>query len=146
MTWLTVRPSTKDVTRPFESLFEDFFNLPALRRWDVSDSFLPKVDIRETEEEVELTFEIPGMKRDDIKVTLNGDQLTISGERKLDREDKDSGYVRREISTGSFSRSFTLPDYVNRDKISADYKDGLLTVGLAKLEEVKPKEIEVKVK
>jgi len=103
------------------------------------------VMIRETNDNVQLTFELPGMKKDDIKVAVRDGVLTVSGSREFKSESKDDDYVRCEICSGSFSRSFTLPESVNSEKISADYKNGLLEIKLDKLEEVKPKEIEVKV-
>ena len=85
------------------------------------------------------------MDKKDIKVTLVDGVLTVSGKRESAQKTEDDHYHRHEISTGEFSRSFTLPDTVNADRITADYKSGLLEVTLAKLEEVKPKEIEVQV-
>jgi len=78
-------------------------------------------------------------------VTMHDGLLTVSGRREFKQESKDDSCVRREIHSGEFSRSFTLPDTVDADKIQADYRNGLLEIKLAKLEEVKPKEIEVKV-
>lgn len=128
-----------------DRMFEDFFGSPA--RWQADDAaFSPRTDIQENENEISLTFEIPGMDKGDIKVSVVDGVLSVSGERKFKKEEKDANYLRSEIRTGSFSRSFTLPDTVDADQISADYKDGLLLVKLAKKEEVKPKEIEVQVK
>lgn len=142
MTNICVRPTRQwNVDR----LFEDFFGSPA--RWAVDNAdFSPRTDIQESENEISLTFELPGMDKGDIKVSVVDGVLSVSGERKFKKEEKDANYLRSEIRTGSFSRSFTLPDTVDADKISADYKDGLLLVTMAKREEVKPKEIEVKVK
>ncbi|UCC43136.1 MAG: Hsp20/alpha crystallin family protein [Candidatus Zixiibacteriota bacterium] len=145
MTYLTVRPSSRNIARTFDSFFNDFFRPISSRRFSNGSGFSPRVDIVDGKDDVRLTFELPGMKKDDIKVSLNDDVLTVSGERVFKQEKDEDSYVSREIHSGSFSRSFTLPDYVNRDKIKADYKNGLLELTLAKLEEVKPKEIEVKV-
>lgn len=142
MTNICVRPTRN---WNMDSFFEDFFGSP--KRWETDGvSFSPRADIQENEDEISLTFEIPGMDKGDIKVSVVDNVLTVAGERKFKKEDKDGSYLRSEIRTGSFSRSFTLPDTVDADKISADYKDGLLLVKLAKREEVKPKEIEVKIK
>ncbi|MCP4685528.1 MAG: Hsp20/alpha crystallin family protein [bacterium] len=141
MTNLCVRP-----TRHWnmDRMFEDFFGTPA--RWEAGHSdFAPRTNIEENDNEIGLTFELPGMDKGDIKVSVVDGVLSISGERKFKKEDTDANSLRSEIRTGSFSRSFTLPDTVDSEKISADYKDGLLLVRMAKLEEVKPKEIEVKV-
>jgi len=142
MTNLIVRP-----TRHWnmDRLFEDFFGSPT--RWEAPQSdFAPRTNIEENDNEISLTFELPGMDKGDIKVSVADGVLSVSGERKFEKEKKEANYLRSEIRTGSFSRTFTLPDTVNSEKISADYKDGLLVVKMAKLEEVKPKEIEIKVK
>ena len=107
--------------------------------------FTPRVNIRENDEQVTLTFEVPGMDKGDIKIVVENDILTVSGERKFTDEQADSDYVRAEIRSGSFSRGFTLPDTVDAEKVTADYKNGLLEVTLPKKEEKKPKQIEVKV-
>ncbi|MFH1686476.1 MAG: Hsp20/alpha crystallin family protein [bacterium] len=110
-----------------------------------SCSFVPRVNISESEENVTITFELAGMSEDDIKVAVENNVLTVSGERGFERKDEKDGYVRNEISTGSFSRSFTLPQTVDTNSITADYKHGLLTIALVRKEEAKPKKIEVKV-
>lgn len=106
----------------------------------------PRVDVKETENELAIVAEIPGMKKDDIHVTVHDGTLTISGEHKTEKEEKREGYLRREISRGSFKRSFMLPDSIDFDKIDAKYEDGLLKIAFPKLEEAKPKQIEVKVR
>ncbi|RME23735.1 MAG: Hsp20/alpha crystallin family protein [Candidatus Zixiibacteriota bacterium] len=105
----------------------------------------PRMDVRDTNDNLFLTFELPGVKKDDIKVNIRENVLTVTAKRETKEEVKDDEFIRREIRSGSFCRSVTLPDTVNTDKISADYKNGLLEIKLEKLEEVKPKEIEVKV-
>lgn len=144
MTYLTVRPKRDVFTSDLDNWFEDFLRWPARAR-QTANGFAPRVNIEETDDEVRLDFELPGMDKKDIKVTIHDGVLTVSGKRELKNEAKDEQCVRREIHSGEFSRSFTLPDTVNVDKINADYKNGILEVKLAKLEEVKPKEIEVKV-
>lgn len=123
-------------------LFDDFFSFP-MASWE--NSFMPRVDIRETENELNLSFEAPGMKKEDLKVVVENNRLTVSGERKDEFEDSDEQWVHREISTGTFKRSFTLPNSVDPNSVNAEYKDGLLRVKLAKKEEAKPKQIEVNV-
>ena len=144
MTYLTLRPKRNGLTREIDRVFNDFFNFPAMRSESDYD-FMPRVDIVEGKEDIKLTFELPGMKKEDIKVSIKDNILNVSGKREFKHEEKEENFVRSEISTGSFCRTFTLPETVNSDKISADYKDGMLIVKLAKLEEVKPKEIEVKI-
>lgn len=144
MTYLTVRPKRDLWGNEIDNWFEDFFRWP-MRAQQSQAGFAPRVNIDETKEELKLTFELPGMDKKDIKVTIHDGLLMVSGRREFQEESKDDACVRREIHAGEFSRSFTLPDTVNPDKIQADYRNGLLEVKLAKLEEVKPKEIEVKV-
>ncbi|WP_369600549.1 Hsp20/alpha crystallin family protein [Hahella sp. SMD15-11] len=105
----------------------------------------PAVDIEETDEAFLIRAELPGVKKDDIKVTVDNGVLTIQGERKLEKEEKDKKRHRIERVYGSFLRSFTLPDNVNQEDIRADYQDGVLTLHLNKVEPAKPKAIEVKV-
>ena len=144
MTYLTLRPKRDGLTRQIDRMFNDFFSFPT--DWAERDSdFVPRVNITDSKDNIALTFELPGMKKEDIKVTVKDNVLNVSGKREFSEEEKDDNYIRTEISTGSFCRSFTLPDTVNSEKISADYKDGMLIVKLAKLEEVKPKEIDVKI-
>ena len=141
---MTYLVPTNRVTREIDSLFDSFFSFPTVRS-RVNREFMPRVNLRETDEDVSLLFELPGLERKDIKVIFRDDVLTVSGERSFKSEQKDNGYVRSEIIGGSFSRSFTLPDTVDSEKVSADYNNGMLEIKLAKKEEVKPKEIEVKV-
>ena len=144
MTYLTVRPRRDAWVSDVDHWFDDFFRWP-VRATANSEGFSPRVNIDETKDEIKLTFELPGMDKKDIKVTVHEGLLTVSGKREFAEESQDDCCARREIRSGEFSRSFTLPDTVNSDKIMADYKNGLLEVRLTKLEEVKPKEIEVKV-
>ncbi|HIE52262.1 MAG TPA: Hsp20/alpha crystallin family protein [Armatimonadetes bacterium] len=104
----------------------------------------PAVDVREDENELVVTAELPGMKREDIKVELVHNRLVIQGERKFEHEDKRENYHRIERSYGRFYRSFDLPASVNPEAVTAEYRDGVLTVHLPKAEEAKPKQIEVK--
>lgn len=134
----------------FDGFFSNFINntpfLPALFSETPSDkAFNPKVNIAEHDDSISLTFELPGMEKSDIKVAVQNNMLSVSGSRNIESEVKTDGYVRTEIASGSFSRSFNLPDTVIQDDVKADYKNGLLQVVLTKKEEMKPKEIEVKV-
>lgn len=106
----------------------------------------PAVDIVERENEYEVKVELPGVSKDDVKITLESNVLTIRGEKKQEREEKGENTHRVERSYGSFQRSFTLPTIVKSDKIDARYSDGVLAIILPKAEEAKPKQIEVKVK
>ena len=97
------------------------------------------------EGEYQIKAEIPDVKKEDVKVTLEEGVLTIQGERKQEKEEKGKRYHRVERSYGRFVRSFTLPDVVDEEKVKAEFKDGILNLALPKSEKAKPKAIEVKV-
>ena len=105
----------------------------------------PLVDISEDNNEYLVKAELPELKKEEVKVSVENGELTISGERKSEKEEKGKKFHRIERSYGSFLRSFTLPETVNGDKVSAEFKDGVLSVHLPKDEKAKPKSIEVKV-
>jgi HSP20 family protein len=105
----------------------------------------PVVDIIEDDKEYLIKAELPEVTKDDVKVTLDNGVVTIRGERKLEKEEKNKKYHRIERSYGCFMRSFTLPADADPAQITADFKDGLLQVRLGKCEEKKPKQIEVSV-
>src|SRR5690606_17558986 len=105
----------------------------------------PVVDITEDPKEYLIKAEIPGISKDQVKVSVQNDVLSISGERKYEKEEKDKKYHRIERAYGSFSRSFTIPEDADPEKVSADFQNGLLHVHLPKTERAKPKSIEVKV-
>ncbi|MDZ4403620.1 Hsp20/alpha crystallin family protein [Prosthecobacter sp.] len=105
----------------------------------------PLVDISEDANEYLVKAELPELKKEEVKVNVENGELTISGERKIEKEEKGKKFHRIERSYGSFLRSFTLPEAVSGDKVSAEFKDGMLTVHLPKDEKAKPKTIEVKV-
>jgi len=107
--------------------------------------WVPTVDISETDGEYEIKAEIPDVKKEDVKVTLEDGVLTIQGERKREKEEKGKKYHRVERSYGSFVRSFGLPDLIDEEKVKAEFKDGVLNLHLPKSEKAKPKAIEVKV-
>jgi len=107
--------------------------------------WLPLVDITEDDKEYLIKAELPEVKKDEVKVTVENGVLTISGERKFEKEEKDKRYHRIERAYGSFTRSFSVPDDADDAKVGAEFKDGVLTVRLAKSEKARPKSIEVKV-
>lgn len=128
----------------FPALFEDFFSndLPS---WDSfprlrQRSSMPAVNLKETDQEFKLEIAAPGLKKEDFKVSLENNVLTIASEKEDSREEKEDDYTRREFSYQSFSRSFTLPEkLVDSEKIEAKYVDGILEVVIPKREEEKPK-------
>jgi len=108
-------------------------------------TFAPAVDVYEDEHNVTLKIEVPGIDEKDIDVRVENNQLTVSGERKFEKEEKEENYRRVERQYGSFTRTFTLPNTVDTDSISANYEKGILKIKLAKKAEAKPKQIKVNV-
>src|ERR1041384_3798636 len=108
--------------------------------------WIPPVDIVERENDYFVKVELPGVEKNDVKITVQDDILTVKGEKKQESEKKGHDYHRVERSYGAFQRSFTLPSSVISDKIDASFSDGVLTVSLPKAEETKSREIAVKVK
>ena len=108
-------------------------------------SFAPPVDIYEDEHTVVLKLEVPGIDEKDIDVRVDNHTLTIQGERKIEKEEKEENFRRVERQYGSFTRSFTLPSSVDPGQVSADYNKGVLKITLAKKAEAKPKQIKVNV-
>ena len=107
--------------------------------------WLPLVDITEDHKEYLIKVELPEVKREDVKVTVENGVLAICGQRRFEKEEKERKYHRVERAYGSFTRSFTVPDDADESQVSAEFKDGLLSVRLAKSEKARPKSIEVKV-
>lgn len=127
----------------FDRLFESFFGgMPVIRE----DFWTPFVDIVENNGNIEVKAEIPGMKKEDIKVTVRDNVLSIVGERKQEQETKEKTFHRIESYYGKFNRNIRLPSEVEADKIKATYKDGILNITLPKPESAKPKKIEVEIK
>lgn len=125
------------------------FARPALRTngketLTVAD-WVPTVDISETEGEYVIQAELPEVKKDDVKVTLEDGVLTIQGQRRQEKEEKTTKYHRIERSYGTFVRSFSLPDQVNESGVKAEFKEGMLNLHIPKSEKAKPRAIEVQV-
>jgi HSP20 family protein len=128
---------TRKSFRPFymSNFFDDDF-FPVLQS---RTSSMPAVNIKEDDKKFSLELAVPGMEKKDLKIDINEDVLTISSESAHENEESKDGYKRKEFSYSSFCRSFYIPENVNRDNIEANYKDGILTVGLPKQEEEKSK-------
>lgn len=150
MNALTPWTATPDVFRDtFDRLFhrmltQDFGALAPAGEEVSNRRWLPAVDIQETDDALVLRAELPGLKREDLHITLENSILTISGERKFEKNAKGESYHRIERSYGAFSRAFTLPAHVKSDKVEATFNDGVLTVKLPKLEEAKARRIEIR--
>jgi HSP20 family protein len=130
----------------FPNLFDEFFNDQSFRSLqETGRTWTPAVDILEKDGNLILRAELPGINEKEIDLKLEGNVLTLRGERKLEDERESNNYHRIERFYGAFSRSFTLPETVDRDQIKADYKSGVLTVTIPQKPEVKPREIPVSV-
>jgi HSP20 family protein len=108
-------------------------------------NFAPPVDVYEDEQNITLNIEVPGIDEKNIDVSIENNTLTVRGERRLEKEQKEENFQRVERQYGSFTRSFTLPNSVDLEQISADYNKGVLKIRLAKKSEAKPKQIKVNV-
>lgn len=135
--------------RELEDMFDRYtgrLNFPRLsREVFTTTEWSPKVDIVETDKEYTIKAELPEVNKEDVKVNVENGELTISGERKQEKEEKGKKFHRIERFYGSFMRSFTLPDNVDAANIKASFKDGMLNLTLPKTAEAKPKATEVKV-
>jgi len=128
-----------------DRLFDNFFTDRTSQLQSYSD-ITPIVDVEETDQEFLISVEIPGIKKDDIKITFENNYLTISGEKKIKKDVKKENFHHMERSYGKFSRTLAIPAGVKLDKIEAEYEQGVLNIKVPKAEEAKPKQIEVKVK
>jgi HSP20 family protein len=128
----------KEMSKMLSNFWNDDEMLGQLQAW------YPSADISETKDEYLVRLELPGVTKENVKIKLQENVLTIQGEKNQESETKDRQYHRVERNYGSFSRSFRLPSMVKGEKIDANYKDGVLTIALPKAEEAKTKEIEIK--
>ena len=131
--------------REFDRLFREAFS-PTGNEGEVSTrTWAPPVDIYENGDNLVLKAEVPGVNPEDVEVRVEDNTLYLKGERKFEKEVKEQNYHRVERSYGTFTRSFSLPNSVDSDKVTATYKDGVLTLTMPKREEAKPKTIKVNV-
>ena len=131
--------------RDFDRLFREAFS-PAFGEGELSTrTWAPPVDIYENGDSLVLKAEVPGVDPKDVEVRVEDNTLYLKGERKFEKEVKDDKYHRVERSYGTFTRSFSLPNSIDAEKVQADYKDGILTLTMPKREEAKPKTIKINV-
>src|SRR5712675_296047 len=126
-------------------LFHESFSNEGRDESLATSSFAPPVDVYEDEHSITLKIEVPGIDEKDIDVRIENNTLTVHGERKFEKEEKEENYRRVERQYGSFTRTFTLPSTVDSEKVEANYDKGVLKVRLAKKAEAKPKQIKVNV-
>src|SRR5882672_10491732 len=126
-------------------LFRDSYGSEGPEEALTTTSFAPPVDIYEDEHSITLKLEVPGIDEKDIDVRIDNNTLTVHGERKIEKEEKEENFRRVERQYGEFTRSFTLPSSVDPGQVTADYAKGVLKINLAKKAEAKPKQIKVNV-
>lgn len=140
------------ITRPnnvgnhwLDPILEDLFSVSSVfdRR---TDNFIPRTNILDDEEKLTFVFEVPGMEKENIKVKISNNVLHLSGKKEERMRSEKENIIRQEILTGEFQRQFTLPESVKTDRINAVYENGILSIELEKKDEVKPREIDVKIK
>ena len=140
-----------NVEREFNRIFRSFGDRFGMLKAENSDEefenavWMPMTDIYEDKNTIKVKADLPGMKKEDVKISFSNGKLSISGERLQEKEDKDAECHRLERTYGKYYRSFTLPEGIKADKIEANFKDGQLIVSVPKAEEVKPKEIPIEV-
>jgi HSP20 family protein len=137
------------VSWDMDKWFEDFFRRPfpsVMPRLAVEEmEFSPNIDIYEEENDVVVKAELPGIKKEDIDISLTEDTITVAGEKKAEHKVEKKNFCRYESSYGSFSRTMALPSDVRPDKVKAEFKNGVLEIRMPKTEEAKKKEIKVKI-
>ena len=139
------------VEKEFSRLFDSFNNRFGLKSSKNDEEYMnavwsPLTDVIEDTDKYSLRLDLPGVKKEDVKISFVNGKLTISGERHSETEKKDSTYHHIERAFGKYYRSFSLPEKIVEDRIEAEFKDGILNISIPKAEEAKPKQIEVKIK
>lgn len=135
--------STLDIQRNMNRIFDNFFNTslelsPMFNLWDGQpEGFTPQLDVIRTEKEYRIEVEMPGIKEEDIEITLEQDRINIQGEKKAEKVEKGASFYRSERVFGAFQRSFPLPQDVDPEKIKAAFKNGILTLTLPRHKELK---------
>jgi HSP20 family protein len=124
-------------------LFEDAVTQRGEEKELVASSWAPAVDIYEDESQLVLTAEVPGLSEKDVEIKIEDNVLSIQGERKLEKETREENYHRIERAYGSFYRSFTLPNYIDQDKIKAEHENGVMKITMPKKAELKPRTVRI---
>jgi HSP20 family protein len=156
MATISVRrePEAKPALVPHESRWEPFRMMRDLMGWDpfremapyaqaLPTEFVPDFEVKETKEGYVFKADVPGVKENDLEVTLTGNRLTIAGKREAEKQDRTDTYYTYERTYGAFTRAFTMPEGIDPGAVLADLKDGVLTISLRKLPELQPKKIEI---
>ena len=130
----------------FHDTMQKYFDDFSIKRSSLSETFAPKIDISEEENNIIVEAEIPGVNKEDLKITLQDNILTLEGEKKKEDQTKEKNFYRIERTYGSFKRSFNLPHDVDSEKVEAKFENGLLKISLQKFEEKKKIEKNIKLK
>jgi HSP20 family protein len=130
--------------REMSRMFDDFLRALPAAPWSAEAGWGPALDVRETDSDVVVDLDVPGLRPEELDVSVAGGTLTIRGERKSEREEKGASYHVRERSRGSFRRAVTLPPGVDVDKASSKFEGGVLTITLPKTEQAKSRKIKIK--
>lgn len=141
---VSYNPVLGNLNRNFLDLFEDFFDERLTPSLLAQKEWMPRVDIYEKDGSYVVKADMPGMEEKDLNVEIKDNVLTLSGKKEEEKETDDKNYHRVERSSGSFTRTFNIPEGVEADQIKAEYKKGVLTVTLPKSKKAEPKKIEVK--
>jgi HSP20 family protein len=143
---LVERDPFRDIQSEMNRLFDNFLGRPtATATGTGSRVWMPVVDMYETNDDLVLSFELPGVREKDISLSITGDVVTVKGERQFDQQLHDDNYVHAERAYGKFERSIRLPMPVQAERVRATYRDGVLEVSLPKAKEARPKEIKIDV-
>jgi HSP20 family protein len=141
---LTIRD---EMNRMFDEFFERPFGLsPFSERSTLDRGFVPSMDVSETDKEINVKVELPGLEADDVDVTIGQNSLTISGEKRVEKEEEGERYYRAERSYGSFQRVIPLPEGVERENVDASFRNGVLSVKIPKSKEVQKSSKQIPIK
>ena len=141
----TPRHDMRRLQREFDHLFESFFpTRPATDEALESAVWAPRTDLSETEDAYLIHLDLPGLKKDEVEISVHDGTLSVSGERRQEETEEGRTFVRVERSYGRFYRSFSLPQTINAEGIEATFEDGVLTIYVPKAEELKPRRIDIR--
>ncbi len=140
------RPTSdiEELRNEMDRLYQNFFGSISDEAVDFPMTY-PLVNIKERKDQLEISAELPGLSKDDVKISISDSILTIKGEKKSEAKKENENYFRTERRYGKLERSFRLPTKVDNEKVKAEFKDGILNIMLPKKEEAKPKEISIKI-
>ena len=141
-----VKVARPRISRTFDTMFDSFFDEFNHRSVNNSNLWRPAMNAQELDKSFELSFSLPGFEKDDMTISVKNNTLTLKAEKAEVKEDEGVKYLAREIARGTYERNIDLPENVNSDKISAEYKNGILSLSIPKTKEALPKEIAVTVK